>query len=64
MYISCPICDSESVSPGRKKSRQVGANMFARIYVCGNCKHKFIVITAIARGALAAKIEEMLDEVH
>ena len=64
MVLTCPICDSESIVPARKKAKRITSLMLARIHYCRTCKHKFIVITAVARGALARKLEDILDEVH
>lgn len=64
MYTSCPICDSEDIMPSRKKAKTVATHMTARVYHCRNCKHRFIVVTAVASGVLAQKLEDMLDEVH
>jgi hypothetical protein len=65
---TCPLCDSEFVSPHRKKARKFmargGRAYYARMYVCGNCKHRFIVVSFVASGKVAAQVEERLEDEH
>jgi len=63
IYFACPQCDSEVVAPHRKHAKRVRASM-ARMYVCRNCKHRFIVVSFIARGKLAEVMEEAIQDVH
>ena len=68
IHFTCPQCDSEGVSPHRKRARKFlvqGSRQYvARMYVCGNCRHRFIVVSFIARGRAAAAIEERLEDEH
>jgi len=65
---TCPSCDSEFVSPHRKRQRKFPARggrvYYARMYVCGNCRHKFVVVSFIASGKVAAQVEERLEDEH
>lgn len=63
IYFSCPECDSEAVAPHRKNAKRI-KSFVVRMYVCRNCKHRFIVISSIARGKLAEVLEEALQDVH
>jgi hypothetical protein len=62
------MCDSEAVTPHRKRARKFlvqGSRQYvARMYLCRNCKHKFIVVSFIARGKAAIAIEERLEDEH
>jgi transposase-like protein len=58
-YLRCPSCDSEAIVPHRKKGRMVTASLHCRMYDCKNCKHRFIVVTYVAKGRVAEKLEEL-----
>ena len=68
IHFTCPQCDSEGVSPHRKRARKFlvqGSRQYvARMYVCSNCRHRFIVVSFIARGRAAAAIDERLEDEH
>ena len=68
IHFTCPQCDSEGVSPHRKRARKFlvqGSRQYvARMYVCSNCRHRFIVVSFIAKGRAAAAIEERLEDEH
>ena len=68
IHFTCPQGDSEGVSPHRKRARKFlvqGSRQYvARMYVCSNCRHRFIVVSFIARGRAAAAIEERLEDEH
>lgn len=63
IHFSCPQCDSEAVSPHRRKAKKLGGTI-ARAYVCRNCKHTFIVVSFIARGKAALAVEEAMENEH
>ena len=63
IHFTCPQCDSEGVAPARKKAKRIGS-LLARIHLCSNCKHKFIVVLFIARGQTAERLEERFEDDH